>query len=127
MIRQATAKEIEFVFENFRCVGKQKRVNEILIDSKENIAANKLTAVYDRKTFKDWVDLYFLLQDIDFEQATEWAAYKMIPLDYEGLLIVFADTNLEGEVLLKRDVSLEKFNLFVKDLMKRMFDYARNH
>lgn len=34
-----------------------------IIDSKENILANKLTAVVDRALPKDMVDLYFLLKD----------------------------------------------------------------
>jgi predicted nucleotidyltransferase component of viral defense system len=34
-----------------------------VIDSKENILANKLTAVVDRALPKDMVDLYFLLKD----------------------------------------------------------------
>jgi predicted nucleotidyltransferase component of viral defense system len=40
------------------------------IDSKENILANKLTAIVDRTMPKDMVDLYFLLQDgLDLKKA----------------------------------------------------------
>lgn len=50
-----------------------KRVNHPVlgsIDSKENILANKLTALTDRAASKDIVDTYFLLKDgISLEQA----------------------------------------------------------
>ena len=40
------------------------------IDSKENILANKLTAIVDRTMPKDMVDLYFLLRDgLDLKKA----------------------------------------------------------
>ena len=119
------ALKTEFIYENFKNVGQRNKVNEIYVDSKENITTNKITAVYDRKTAKDFVDLYYLLQDIDFEQAAKWSEYKVVPLDYEGTLIAFADHKLEGTVLLERDVSLKDFDDFVENLIKRMIAYAK--
>ncbi len=41
-----------------------------VIDSKENILANKITAIVDRCMPKDIVDIYFLLKDgLDLKQA----------------------------------------------------------
>jgi len=122
-----TAMKIEFVYENYKNVGDRKHIQGIWIDSKENISTNKLTAVYDRKTAKDFIDLYYLLKDVDFEQIAKWAEYKVVPLDYEGILITFADCKLEGIVLLKEDVSLNDFGAFVINLIKRMLDYAKKH
>lgn len=108
-------------------MGQRSKINDVYIDSKENIATNKLTAVYDRKTTKDFIDLYYLLQEIDFEQVAKWAEYKIVPLDYEGVLIAFADHKLEGIALMKQDISLEDFDDFVVNLIKRMMTYAKKH
>lgn len=48
-----------------------------IIDSKENILANKLTALLDRALPKDIVDIYFLLKDgIDFRKSVSDAESK---------------------------------------------------
>lgn len=125
--KEDTILRIEFIYENYKNVGDRKCVDGIWIDSKENIATNKLTAVYDRKTAKDFIDLYYLLQEIDFEQAAKWAEYKVVPLDYEGVLITFAEHKLEGAALLKQDISLKDFNDFVIKLIRRMVDHAKKH
>lgn len=125
MSHQQQALKIEFVYENYKTVGTRQRTHCIMIDSKENLATNKLTAVYDRKTVKDFVDLYFLLKDIDFEQIAEWAKYKIVPLDYEGLVITFSDRRLEGEVLLTYSLTELEFNDFVNGLIRKMFEYAK--
>ena len=117
--------KLEFVYENFKTVGMRQRVQGMLIDSKENLAANKLTAVYDRKTVKDFVDLYFLLQEIPFEKIAAWAKYKIVPLDYEGLIITFNDQRLEGEVLVRKPLTEPELNNFTAALIRQMFDYAK--
>lgn len=125
--KNEVAMKVEFIYENYRSIGQREKVNNILIDSKENVATNKLTAVYDRKTAKDFFDLYYLLREIDFEQVAAWAELKVVPLDYEGVLIAFADPNLEGIALTKHSISLQDFEYFVKDLIRRMIDYAKKH
>lgn len=125
--KKDTTLKVEFVYENFKNVGQRRKVNEVYIDSRENIATNKLTAVYDRKTAKDFIDLYYLLQDIDFERAAKWAEYKVVPLDYEGVLIAFANHELEGTALMKQDISLKDFNDFVLNFIYRIMAYAKKH
>ncbi|MFA6653043.1 MAG: nucleotidyl transferase AbiEii/AbiGii toxin family protein [Candidatus Delongbacteria bacterium] len=121
-----TVLKIEFVFENYKNIGKRDKINGIYIDSKENLCANKLTAVYDRKTFKDFVDLYYLMNDFSFDQAVLWAKEKMTLLDYEGLSIVFADKALEGEVLLTKNINDDDFNSFKTKLIGHLFQHAEN-
>lgn len=117
--------KIEFIFENIKTVGERRKTKEIYIDSKENIAANKITTIYARKTTKAFFDLFFLLQELDFEQVAKWAAYKIVPLDYEGAVIAFTGQELEGSVLTKKDISLNNFENFVEHFIKRMLDYAK--
>ena len=125
--RKDTALKVEFIYENYKNVGQRKKVNGVYIDSKENVATNKLTAVYDRKTVKDFIDLYYLMQEIDFEQVAKWAEYKVVPLDYEGVLIAFADHKLEGTALMKQNISVTDLNDFVLNLIQRMMAYAKKH
>lgn len=121
----AIALKIEFIYENYKNVGVRKQVQGIRIDTKENIATNILTAIYDRKSLKDYIDLFFLLQELDFDQIAEWAQSKIVPLDYEGVLITFADPKLEGTVLLKKTISEEEFNNFIKNLIRKMVAHAK--
>ncbi len=119
--------KLEFIYENYKNVGVRENRGTIVIDSKENLATNKLTALYDRKTVKDFADLYFLLRDVEFEDIAKWAEYKIIPLDYEGLVITFANRKPEGEVLLKRKLKDHEFSRFVSNLIQRLFDHAGKH
>ena len=47
--------KIEFIYEPFRAIGKRTKINNFFIDDKLNIAVNKITAVYSRKTPKDYL------------------------------------------------------------------------
>ena len=118
--------KIEFIYENYKNVGNRNEIHGIWIDSKENIATNKLTAAYDRKNIKDFIDLYYLLGEIEFEQTAKWAQHKAVPMDYEGVIITFADPDLEGTVILQQEFPVKDFNTFVKNLIMRMLNYAKS-
>ncbi len=72
------------------------------IDSKENILANKLTAIVDRTMPKDMVDLYFLLQDsLDLKKAlvnAESKAAGIAPLLVAKVFGEFDYTLLDTEI-----------------------------
>ena len=116
----------EFIFENYKNIGQRININGIQIDSKENIATNKLTAIYDRKTIKDFFDLYFLLQDVDFDSVVKWAKYKVVPLDYEGTLIALAASRLEGTVLACRAIHKTEIDGFIEQLVQRLINHAKS-
>ncbi|VEN74927.1 Nucleotidyl transferase AbiEii toxin, Type IV TA system [Candidatus Desulfarcum epimagneticum] len=117
--------KMEFIFENYKCPGNRTKKNKIWIDSKENIVTNKITAVYDRKTVKDYIDLYYLLPEFSFEQIGKWAEYKIVPMEYEGVLIAFSEDFLEGSVLMIDDIRMGDFRLFIKKLIIDIFNYAK--
>lgn len=48
-------------------VGSPQLVDGIMIDSKKNIAVNKITAIYGRLDPKDYIDLFFLMRDGEFD------------------------------------------------------------
>ncbi len=121
-----TALKIEFIFESYPHCGEYLTAHGCLIDGAENIAVNKLTAVQDRKTAKDFVDLYFLLDDFELELLATDAAKKIVPLDYEGTVMAFADAMVEGTALMKRPLDVSTLNDFSRAMITRLIANARN-
>lgn len=122
--------KIELVFEPYRRAGEFMRLQGLCVDSKENMAANKISSVSGRKMTKDFFDLYYLLREIAFADAVAFAAYKHVPLDYEGIMLAVGDmlsspSSLEGEVLTTEDVDQGEFEAFVRGLARRLIDHAR--
>jgi len=61
--------------------GQHSTVGDIVVDSIENIGANKLTAILGRTEAKDFVDLYFILQTgYEFEDLLAKAREKDLGL-----------------------------------------------
>ncbi len=60
--------KLEFSLYPFPSLGEKNTLNGISVDSKRDITANKLAALIDRFEPKDFVDLYFLLQDRPLEE-----------------------------------------------------------
>ncbi len=87
------------------------------IDSKENILANKLTAIVDRTMPKDMVDLYFLLQDgLDLKKAlinAESKAAGIAPLLIAKIFGEFDYSLLDTEIKWVKPVS----GTTIKDFM----------
>ena len=90
------------------------------IDSKENILANKLTAIVDRALPKDIVDIYFLLKDgIDLKKALIDARSKaagIAPLFIAKIFAEFEYKLLDSEIKWVTPVSGE----IIKDFMKNL-------
>lgn len=128
--RNNTALKLEFVYENYRTVGEKKKFKGALIDSPENICANKIGAVSDRRAVKDFLDLFFLLKEIDLPRAIQWSELKRVPPDYEGIMIATGDLLknpylLEGEALILKDIDENEFNDFIKRLAGDLIGYAK--
>ncbi len=90
------------------------------IDSKENILANKLTAIVDRALPKDIVDIYFLLKDgIDLKKALIDARSKaagIAPLFIAKIFAEFEYKLLDSEIKWVTPVSDE----IIKDFMNNL-------
>jgi predicted nucleotidyltransferase component of viral defense system len=128
--KNSTALKIEFVYENYKTVGNKKEFKGALIDSRENICANKIGTVMERRTTKDFFDLYYLLKDVELAQAISWSELKRVPPDYEGLMIATGDLlksphQLEGEVLILQPVDNNKFMEFVTKLIGDLMAHAK--
>jgi predicted nucleotidyltransferase component of viral defense system len=90
------------------------------IDSKENILANKLTAIVDRTMPKDMVDLYYLLQDgLDLKKAlvnAESKAAGIAPLLVAKMFGEFDYTLLDTEVKWVNPISSITIKKFMNSL-----------
>lgn len=69
-------------------------VNGVEIDSKEDIAINKLMTIVDRFEVKDYVDLYFLLREFSLERLIKGVKKKF---NQEIDLILLASNFLRAE------------------------------
>lgn len=91
-----------------------------VIDSKENILANKLTAITDRCLPKDIVDIYFLLKDgLDIKKALVHAESKaagIAPLLIAKIFYEFDYSLINKEIKWIESVSEEKIRKYLQDL-----------
>ncbi len=91
-----------------------------LIDSKENILANKITAVIDRAMPKDIVDMYFLLKDgVSLRQAlidVHSKAAGIVPVYLAKILAEFDYTLLDTEIKWIKPVSGKEIRDFLTDI-----------
>lgn len=117
--------KIDFINEPFPVLGDRARIANYLIDTKENIAVNKITAVYSRKACKDYFDLYFLLKEFSLYELLTRSAAKMVPPSYEELILSLENSLWEGQVLTSLDISETTFLNFTAKLVEDLLEYAR--
>lgn len=67
---------IEFTKYPFTRLGKLNIFDGLLVDDKFDIAVNKLFAIFDRNEAKDFIDLYFLLQQFKLNQLVDGVEKK---------------------------------------------------
>ena len=91
-----------------------------LIDSKENILANKLTALIDRTLPKDVVDIYFLLKDkLSIKKALSDAESKAAGISPLLIAKIISDFNygiIEKEIKWISPVSGETIKHYLNTL-----------
>ena len=64
-------RDVDFQF------GQRRLVDQVIVDSPENIGASKVTAIFGRTESKDFVDLYYLLRaGQDFQTLVRYAKEK---------------------------------------------------
>ena len=117
--------KLEFIYDLTPVVGDRIKQKNIFIDTKDNIVTNKITAVQGRKTYKDYFDLYFLVKEYDLGKVMEWAELKMVPLNYEGMLLVLVDGELKGDVFMIKEIDKKDFDNFKNNLTRKLLDHAK--
>lgn len=117
--------KMEFIYEPYPRIDRVLRNKNFFIDSKENIAVNKLTAVYTRKTAKDFFDLYFLLKEFDLNTLLKKTEIKLVTPAYENLIVSLQNSFFEGEVLTPLKINEIDFLDFVDLLIHNLLEYAK--
>jgi len=109
-------------------VGSPELLNAIMVDSKKNIAVNKVLAIYGRLDPKDYVDLFFLLKDGEYDilKLLELGKKKDAGLDNFMWAKVVADA--EGISVLPRMVvpfDLDEMKAFYRETRGRVVDSVK--
>ncbi len=121
----AVSLKVEFVYEPFPVIGERVPIKRFYIDTKENIAVNKITAIYSRKTVKDFFDLYFLLKEFSLKNLMAQAELKMIPPSYEELILAIGGSFWEGQVLTALQIDETDFLAFARSFIDDLLRYAK--
>ncbi len=91
-----------------------------IIDSKENILANKLTAIVDRTLPKDMVDIYFLLKDgLSITKALTGAESKAAGISPLLIAKIFAEFDyaiIDNEIKWITPVSSETIRRYINNV-----------
>jgi len=107
--------------------GEHIKVGDVIVDSVENIGANKLTAILGRTEPKDFVDLYFILRaGYDFDDLLEKAKTKDLGLQpffmAGSLLQVRQFRHLPNTM---PPLALPELQAFIISLADRLLDQSR--
>lgn len=121
------ALKIDFVKDISIHFGKKQKWQEVWIDSLQNIASNKITAIFGRTEVKDFVDFYFLFkQNLSLESLFKEAQQK------DGGLheFYFAKQlrNIQAFEFLPRmikPVSLEQLKAYFLEIADQFLDQVR--
>lgn len=95
-----------------------------IIDSKENILANKITALVDRSMPKDVADIYFLLKDgLSIKQALVNADSKaagISPLLVAKILAEFDYALLDTEIKWSSPIPADVIRHYLTDILRKI-------
>lgn len=104
--------------------GEFKQEGKVRLDSLENMGSNKITAIFGRTDHKDFIDLYYILNETDFtfEYLISLAKQKDLGLTefYLANSIDQIEQASQMPVLLK-PLDLNKYNEFYKNLSRDLF------
>lgn len=114
--------KVDFAFYPYRKIEKPQLVNNLKIDSLLDIAVNKLHTVTQRTTVKDFVDLYFLLQEFGMWDLIEGVKIKFNQKT-EPLLLASDFLKIEDFDYLPRmikPITIEELQIFYREQAKKL-------
>jgi predicted nucleotidyltransferase component of viral defense system len=108
--------------------GTKKKVGAVIIDNLENIAANKIGAILGRTEVKDFVDIYFLIQEkhATLEKAIVMGKEKDLGVEKFILAGLFRQAD-DFKVLPRmiKPLTLETLSRFYEDLSNQLLDQIK--
>lgn len=99
--------------------GETKQEGKVKIDSLENIGSNKITAIFGRTDHKDFIDLYYILNETEFtfDHLVSLAKQKDLGLtDFYLANSINQLTTVNQMPVLLKSLDVEKYNEFYKKL-----------
>ncbi len=95
--------KVSFLEYDYPLIADKNQYQQLDIANVKDIACMKLTAISSRGSKKDFIDLYFILQDYSLDQVWTWFKQKYQQVDYQKLhilksIVYFADANQDPEV-----------------------------
>lgn len=114
--------KMEFSAYPFPSLSEKKECDDIFIDSIEDIAAGKLMAMLDRFDPKDFVDLYFLLQNFSLDTIRNLAEKKFgtkIDNIFLGAELIKVK-NITALPIMKKNISVLDIQNFFFDITKKL-------
>lgn len=112
LIRDGETVKIDFVRDSGPFFGQINLQGSVRVDALENIGANKLLALFGRATFRDYIDLYIILQDgqFTFTHLLNLAKQKDLGLQefYLAHWIHQQTARLHSPPTLLKDIDLEE-------------------
>lgn len=114
--------KVDFAYYPYPKIEKSKIIDNINTDSLVDIAVNKLLTITQRTTIKDFVDLYFLLQEFSF-----WDLFQGVKIKFKVKLepFVLASDLLKIEDFdtmpkMIKPLDLEDLKSFYRNLAKEL-------
>ena len=112
--------KVEFTYYPFSQIAEAQDIDGLKVDSLEDIAANKLMALFDRIEPKDFVDLHFILKKTDISLEKILAnVKKKFQFSFEPLTLgsEFAKVRVITKLpKMKEQISLEEVKKFFETL-----------
>lgn len=117
--------KVEFTRYPFLPLAPHIVVEGVQVDSVEDILANKLIALTDRKDFKDYVDLYFLLRTSPTSTCSEAIRIAQEKFGIKGLAHILKGRFLEdlpapGALPMLKPYTLEELRAFFRNLGREL-------
>lgn len=121
----ANGVKMSFFWYPYKLIRPAVRIEEILLASKEDIAAMKILAISQRGRRRDFIDIYFLIKEFGLEQIMKFAKEKYPAFNiYVGLqgLVYFQDANDESD----KDRIIMQRKIDWKEIKKYLIKEANN-
>ncbi len=95
--------KVSFLEYDYPLIADKHQYQRMDVADVKDIACMKLTAISSRGSKKDFVDLYFILQDYTLDQIWTWFEQKYKEVDYQKLhmlksIVYFDDADQDPEV-----------------------------
>lgn len=119
--------KLQFLYYPYKLVRPPLLLKKITVSSKEDIASTKIITISDRGSKKDFIDLYFLLDEFSLEEIFNLLKKKYTDVHYNEVhllksLLYFTDADLQPMPKMIKKVEWEEVK---KILIEKVKEFQR--